>query len=502
MPKQLRLIIFATALCLLAASVTFARSMQQGENCTVPVDMVIEGSLFTLCQNLVIAGTVTGNVIGIGLRAEISGEVGGNVYLAGLELNVTGMIQNDLHYAGLTMSLEPGTAKPHQPVQGQIILAALSAQIGDSVIVPGPITGLGYQLLIDGQVDGEISYWGSAFVLNSVVTGDVYAAVGNPASLATDLETLLLPLDIELSVVAPGLSIAGAASIHGALEYYGPVEAEIAGAVAGPVTYFSTTPAIISITPEQDLSQPFLEQFKRELAILLTTGLIGLFLFHRPFRSPLSHLRRRPVPSFVIGMLLFIVSFPITLIMLLVTSLLILLLALLQLDGLLLVLGSLLILIDFCAIGIFYFTAIFVARAAFAFGLGRLVLQATAGREAVRQKPRVSLVIGVVLLAFLASLPEVGFIFNALALFMGLGAIAGTLTDWLHSSRGNALLRQRNPVPSPYAAKTQRHPDHSKDENTANAGLRSTALLPDHVESAGLDDLPAGFDPDFLFSDD
>ena len=158
MLKSLRLILFAAVLCLLSAGTTFARSLRQGEECTVPADMVIEGTLFTLCQNLIIAGRVEGNVIGIGLRSEISGDVGGNVYLAGLELDLNGRIAGDLHYAGLTMNLAAQARAAHQPVRGQIIFAALSAQIGETVTVRGPITGLGYQLLLDGAVNGEISY--------------------------------------------------------------------------------------------------------------------------------------------------------------------------------------------------------------------------------------------------------------------------------------------------------------------------------------------------------
>ena len=231
--------------------------------------------------------------------------------------------------------------------------------------------------------------------------------------------------------MTPGLAIASSATIHGALEYVGPVEAEIGGAVQGSVTYHSTTPAIIPITPEHDLSRLLLEQFKREIAALLTVGLLGTIIAPKQFRSPLSNLRKRPASSFVIGMLLFILSFPIALIMILITAIIVLLLALLQLDGVLLVIGSLLTLIDLSVIGIFYFTAILVARAIFAIGIGQLVLRIALGREMARQMPRMSLLAGVILLAILASLPEVGFLFNALALFMGLGAIAGAVADWI-----------------------------------------------------------------------
>ena len=192
------------------------------KNCIVPADEVVERTLLTFCQDLVIAGRVEANVIGIGLRTNISREVGRNVYLVGLELDLIGKLSRDLHFVCLTKNLASPTEARHKPVHGQVIFASLSAHVGATVIVPSPITGLGYQQLLDGQVRGEINFWGLAFVLNSVVFGDVNASVGNPASEATDLENLLLPVDVELSVVTPGLAIASTARIHGQLEYYGP----------------------------------------------------------------------------------------------------------------------------------------------------------------------------------------------------------------------------------------------------------------------------------------
>ena len=301
--------------------------------------------------------------------------------------------------------------------------------------------------------------------------------------------------------MTPGLAIASSATIHGALEYVGPVEAEIGGAVQGSVTYHSTTPAIIPITPEHDLSRLFLEQFKREIAVLLTVGLLGTIIAPKQFRSPLSNLRKRPASSFVIGMLLFILSFPIALIIILISAIIVLLLALLQLDGVLLVIGSLLTLIDLSVIGVFYFTAILVARAIFAIGIGQLVLRIALGREMARQMPRMSLLAGVILLAILASLPEVGFLFNALALFMGLGAIAGAVADWIHAFRGNANERLQTTTLDHSAIVSQSLSDRHVEEKVSAASRRSATLLPPFSQPVGFDDLPEGFDPDNFFSD-
>ncbi|MCE2473657.1 MAG: polymer-forming cytoskeletal protein [Anaerolineae bacterium] len=495
MLKALRLTLFATVICLLTTGVVFARELRQGENCTIPADTVIKGSLFTFCQNLTIAGRVEGNLIGIGLRATISGEIGKNVYLAGLTLEQSGAIQGDLHYVGLMLHLDAPAAEPHRPVEGQLIFAALSAAFAENTQIAGPVTGVGYQVLIDGRVDDEFSYWGSAFVLSNLVQGDVYTTVGNPETDAADLETLLLPLDIEFSAAAPGLTIAPRGRISGRLEYFGPAEAIIEGRVDGQIEYHSTTPVLIPDLPQQGLGSRFYDQFKRELTVLLTAGLLGLALARKQFQHPLSHLRGRPVHSFVIGMLLFIISFPVVLILLIITTIAILLPLALHLDGVALVAGAFLGLFDIGVIGVFYFTAIFIARAVVGLGVGRLVLNVALGPDQARRRPRLSVLIGAALLALFASLPVVGFLFNAGALFMGLGSISGAAHEWLQRVRlgqlGSAESTGFTPPSAPSPQQSSRVPFPA-----------APIALPPIARGIGLDNLPEGFDPDLFFEED
>lgn len=496
MRPAFRLILSALIIGLLAVPI-FARDSIQGENCRIPAETVIKGTLFVFCQNLQIEGRVTGNVIGIALRADISGKISENVYLAGLELDLNGTIARDLHYIGLLMNLNaPGTA-PHRPVGGQVIFAALSAQLANSASIHGQIIGIGYQLLIDGAVQGEINYWGSAFVLNSTLSGDVYATVGNPEADASDLQALLLPLNITPELVTPGLLIHSSAAIDGSLFYHSPVEAQIAGTVSGQIIYQSTTPALLPIVPEAGVLNVFFDQFLRETTVLLTVGLLGLTLAAQPFQIPLVNLRWRPVPSFVIGMLLFILSFPITLALLLLTTIVLLILALLQLEGVLLVAASLLTLLDIGIIGIFYFTAIFVARTVFALGLGRLILHLLRHRISPRTN-LLSLIIGVLAFALLASLPVLGFLFNAGALFMGLGAIASVALEWLQAVRDRGSYGAPPAAPAPLS-------------NLPAVDSEAPALPPAPSEPPpalpppsrlGLNNLPDGFDADAFFSDE
>ena len=489
MLKALRLTLLATWICLLSAGGVFARDLRQGEDCAVPADVVVKGSLFVFCQNLTIAGRVEGNLIGVGLRTRISGEIGKNVYLTGLTLEQAGVIRGDLHYVGLMLRLDAPAAQTQRPVEGQLIFAALSAAFAENTRLPGPVTGLGYQVLINGPVEDEVSYWGSAFVLNSAIGGDVYATVGNPQSDAADLETLLLPLDIEFAAAPPGLSISPTGRIRGRLEYFGPAEAIIDGRVEGPIEYHSTTPVLAPDLPPQGLGSIFYDQFKRELTVLLTAGLLGLVLAERQFKRPLAQLRRRPVHSFVIGMLLFIISFPVVLILLIVTTVAIVLPLALQLDGVALVAGALLALVDIGVVGIFYFTAIFIARAVVGLGVGRLILQVALGARQARRRPRLSVIVGVALLALLSALPVVGFIINAGALFMGLGAIAGATLKRLAKLRAGQSAFTGAAAAAAHAAPT------------APAAAELVALPP-IAQGIGLEDLPEGFDPEQFFADD
>lgn len=499
MRRTLGLIIIGLVISLLTTGLVLAREMIQGEQCLIEADEVIEGSLFTFCQNLIVAGRVEGNIIGIALQTDITGEIMGNVYIVGTQLNLTGIIRRDLHYAGIVMDIQSSDDSNHRPVRGQIIFATLSSQIGESIIIPGRITGIGYQLLIDAEVNNEVNFWGSALIITNTVDSNVYATVGNPESDASDLEPLLIPFDITQEFVIPGLTLSTSGTIKGDLTYIGTVAGEISGTVDGLITYTSSTPVIIPIVQNEDSFNLFVNQFIREISVLLTVGVISLAIAPATFQTPISNLRWRPVPSFVIGMLMFIVSFPIALILLLITVVISLILILIQLDGVLIVVSSFLILLDVAIIGGFYFIAIFIARATFALGLGRFLVRSTVGHDGSQRMNLVSLIVGVLVISFLAGLPGVGFLFNAAALFMGLGAITNVALEWLQTLRNTSYHNVRSP-------RTDRPPLPPRYVPQVDPQFLSAVddphTLPAPSNQIGLTDLPAGFDVDFFFTDD
>jgi len=502
MRRKLVIILFGILISLCTTGIVLAREMVQGEQCTVEADEVIQGTLFTFCQILTVEGRVEGNIIGIALRATISGEVNESVYLIGTQLDLTGVVKRDLHYAGIVMDLHSDSAITHHPVTGQIIFATLSTTFADSVAIDGRVTGVGYQLLVYAHVAEEVNFWGSAFVLNDTIDNNVYATVGNPESSGSDLEPLLIPLNITQKIIDPGLLIMPEGTINGTLTYIGPVAAEISGTVNGRINYSPSTPTIIPISnDEEGTINTFFSQFTREVTVLFTVGIVGLLFAPKMFPAPISNLRRRPVPSFVIGMLMFIVSFPIALILLLLTAIISLILALLHLDGVLIVVVSFLGILNITLIGVFYFLAIFIARAIFALGLGRFLVRVMVGHDGSQRTDMLSLVAGVVILAFLTALPAIGFVFNAAALFMGLGAITSIFLEWLQFLRDNTYTGGQVSHVEQASHPPQLAPN-APVNLLSNSSDTKRPVLPPPADDVGMKDLPDGFDPDLFFDDE
>ena len=99
-----RVLFLLFILLILPPSLIFAREIRQGNECYVEEDEVVEGNLFSLCEDLIIDGTVNGSVLGAALRAEINGDVNGSIYLASSQLTINGSVTGDVHFGGIALN--------------------------------------------------------------------------------------------------------------------------------------------------------------------------------------------------------------------------------------------------------------------------------------------------------------------------------------------------------------------------------------------------------------
>lgn len=482
-----------------------AREFLQGTTCTVPADQHIVGTLFVFCQNLDMAGTIEGDLVGVALRGQVSGTVTGGVYLSGGQIDLRGQVGQNIHFAGLLLGIslqdgppiEPDDPKRIPQYQGGLFNLSLSTVLEAEAQLQGSITGVGYQMRVLGDVEHEINYWGSRLTVGGWVHGDVNASVGNPQSDASRIETLLLPLNFPVDLENPGLTIMETGRVDGKLIYTGPAAGEITGTLAIPATYLPPASNIPTLN-EPGTFGTYAAGVLQEATTLFTIGLVMLLLSPVWPRQPMRILRWRPIASFSVGMLAFILSFPVVLMMLVLSLLLVAILQLLTLNGVALGAAVLLLLANGIGMGVFYFVAIFVARIVIALSMGSFVWAAVNRPDDGSLRTTLyKLAVGVIALSLLTAIPVVGWVINATALFFGLGAIFNAISERFRRMRD---VPPPPPAARPLVATPPAPAPPPRPRITVEPVPPRTPPALNPPAAPGMDNLPDGFD--FRFFED
>jgi hypothetical protein len=230
----------------------------------------------------------------------------------------------------------------------------------------------------------------------------------------------------------------------------------------------------------------YLDSVIREITTLGVIGVIGLLVAPHLLQAPLRDLQARPLSNLGVGMLSFLLSFPIMLIAAVITLVILFILSLFRLQGVMVAGAIILGLVDLGGASLFYFVAIYLARVVVCLAVGRIVVQAAVGDDGSQRIVYISLIAGVAILAVTASLPFVGWLFNAVALFLGLGAILTVLQhQWQR-------FRETTPTPVTYPAgyPLTFPPLPSRSEDARHI---PPPIIDDSDVPPGLDNLPDGF---------
>lgn len=460
-----------------------AREIRQGDQCVILPNEVIDGDLFALCRMLDVQGQVNGNIFALATDAEVSGTVSGDVYVAAGQLLVSGTLGDDLHFAGAILHLTSGNVFSSD--NAHLVSISLSTTMDSSVTLPGGITGIGYQLVLNGPVGSGISFWGSSLRITDHVAGDVDATVGDPNSAGiSQLQTFLVPFSWDVELFEPGLTLSANGVIDGDLRYSGSAEGDLAGQVTGETVYTPVVvqPDLSQIISNQDQSGigVYVSAVLREFFVLSLIGVIGLLLVPRTLQQPIRNINSRPLPSLGVGLLTFVISFPITLMIFLFILLAIFLLLALQFDGLVIgLLSGTLIGAWAGGTSVFYFVTIFISRVLVCLVLGRGIVRAVIGDDGSMRVTYISLLTGAALMGVLAMIPSFGLFFSAFAAFLGLGAVLMLIQTQLRS------YRDRSPgVPSRVVFTRRSEPGRPMPP----------PMLDDGNIPLGMDNLPAGFE--------
>jgi cytoskeletal protein CcmA (bactofilin family) len=357
------------------ASRVEAADGMRGDHCVVEEKDYIVEDFYFMCRVLEVKGTIVGDLLGVASNITITstGVVTGDLWVGGGKLVIDGTVGDDVHFAGISLFVSSKARFTNDRID--VVSAAFNTEIRQGATVPGDLLAYGYQVKVDGTVGGDVDYNGEALIIRGTIMGRVDASVGDPRRHA-DIPGLPI---YDVSFTDPGLRIAESAHIGGNLTYKSPGEGQIPpGVVAGRIKY----QAIMSqpdITKAKQTSAAarimasYLVSSLRDVLTLMIVGVIGLRVTPNFVRQPALHIRRSTIPTVGWGLVAFMLSFPVA-IMLIVISLIILgVLISIKLSELTIVAAVGLVVINLALIGGFWFLLLFMGRVVVSFVIGQLI---------------------------------------------------------------------------------------------------------------------------------
>lgn len=135
-------------------------------------DEVIEDDLFASGRRIEISGVVQGDLFATGQEVIIDGVVEGTVFITGQYLTVGGEIDGSLLASGYSLTLEPDAY-----VSRSVYFAGFGLEAEEGAFVERGLYLTGYQLILDGDVNRDLTVAAGAVELNGTVGGDAIIQV-------------------------------------------------------------------------------------------------------------------------------------------------------------------------------------------------------------------------------------------------------------------------------------------------------------------------------------
>lgn len=331
----------------------------------------------------------------------VDGTVVGDAYIAGGNIVVNGLINGDLLIAGGNISINGRVTGNVRAVGGQIIIngqvdrnitvAGGSVSIQQPAVVNGSITIVGGNLLVQAPVGKSAVLAGGQVNINSTIGGDV-------------------------RVSSEQLTVLQNAKINGGLSYWSPNQAHIVQfTVKNGVTFHKTD------LKAHNYQRPSREKIAAALAgfgvfwitiSFFASFLVGLMLLHFVpvfMRDIQETVNTSLLKSMAIGFVT-VILFPFAIVVLLVS----------------------LIGIPFAAL----LTEAFILIALF----NQIFIAYVLGKKLLPKSNSFALFIGLILYSVISWIPVIGWMFNALVLFVGMGAVVQVKKRLYTSLRTKKLI--------------------------------------------------------------
>ncbi len=449
--------------------------LQQSSPCAVSTGQEIAGNFYAMCPEVVIDGTVHGDVVALAGTVTVNGTVDRDLVAIAGHVIVNGTLDGDVRTLAADLVIQP-TAQltgSHADVTALGLNAHMMAPVSGDVLFGG------YQTILDNTLGGNLRFWGSALVLNGPVNGDADVSVDST-------RTGFRPPDVPglgLVFTSPGLVLNSADPntpvIKGNLSLQSPDVVTVpSGLVAGNVNIVSSRQ--VGVPEAGEIFANYVGHVLHDLLGLMLVGGIMLLTVQPWVLFNVRRLRTQPGKCLGYGFLALTLSFPISLLVILISVLILGAVWLLTLGDLTLMAGVLLLTANLGIIGGFWFVVLFPARVIVCYVIGQSL-----GRRVFPEADRVSatvisLLLGVLTYSVIAELPIglFGWVINIGLLSWGLGAMVLFVRDY--------FLR-RELSSGPHVLPVDLRP-------ALPSSVTDTIEPPPEVETQpGMDNLPEGF---------
>ena len=416
MRARIAVLVLVTSVCFLALSeFTVARAIRfaGGERIVIAADHVVPDDLYVAGREILIQGSVQGDVYAIGQRVVIGpkARIDGDLVAAARIVDVQGVVEDDVRVVGSVVRI----GGPY--VGDDVMAAGFSVEVAKGTRVGGSLLAGAYQVYLGGNVSEDMWVGANGILIAGQIEGNVKANVGErggppPAFWAFFTNTR----DITLPAVASGLTVGPDAHIGGDLVYQSVQAASIApGAVIqGNVIHRLPPRPAQKKKPPTFGTLPWVFSQARRFVTYLAIGILLFLITPTTGRRFGRLLLRRPLAALGWGVVTVAVIIAALILVLLATVLAVVILRLLTLTTLMrwvLVVG---LLIDILTVvGYLAYTALIAPV------LVPYALLSPLDRGGTWWL--VPLIVGVAMYLILVALPYVGWLIALLVVLLGLG---------------------------------------------------------------------------------
>ena len=281
-----------------AAVPVLAADLRSGDTVTIASGEIIDDDRYIAATEIIIDGTVNGDIFAVGTTITINGIVNGSVSIGGQTVTVNGTITRGARLAGTNINVNGN-------IDGDLLAGGTTVNVASTARIGGDFLFGASTVRIDGPVEGYIKGGGSKVIVTKEVGGNVQLNVDRLtiASTANIQGSLTYTSENEANI-QPGAQIGGTTT-HKIPEARGPAEAAPFFGIGGKVIAFLMTLlagiVIVLVAPRRVASVAASIRHKPWLSL----GWGAIILFATPIAAIITFVTVVGVPVGLIGLTLY-----------------------------------------------------------------------------------------------------------------------------------------------------------------------------------------------------